>query len=70
MSWRRLRRVILASVLLFTGPPAAQAFQTCFCAKTDEKLKYCGEIVKFDPDDAITIRIGSAPISLQSPMNS
>jgi phosphate transport system substrate-binding protein len=42
----------------------ARAFQTCFCAKADPKLKYCGEIVKFDPDDAITVRVGPAPISL------
>jgi len=64
MWWRCTLCIIVGSSLLAAASWPAEAFETCFCAKADAKQKYCGEIIKFDPDDAITVRVGPAPISL------
>lgn len=67
--WRCAPFGICLAYLIFVSLRfPALGLNACFCAQADKSDKYCGEILKFDPDDKILIKRkqNSPPIELQS----
>jgi phosphate transport system substrate-binding protein len=56
--------IFCISILYYLTPPPVEA-SPCFCAKSDKGVRYCGKVLKLDPDDSVTVAVNGVPIDLK-----
>jgi len=66
MARQEFNGICVAISLLWATTSVRASEVNCYCAKMNESEQFCGELIKFDPDGEISIRMGTSVIKLPS----